>query len=83
MLFYHIFFNLTSLLQNRIDNERRLRMNLKTGFTSSFPEWAVTGGHAAFVERLEDPEKYRKIKEGEVLGNNGGLVIYGHGKGDE
>lgn len=50
-------------------------MNLKTGFTSSFPEWAVTGGHAAFVERLEDPEKYRKIKEGEVLRNNGGLVI--------
>lgn len=34
-----------------------------TGFTSSFPEWAVTGGHEAFVERLKDPEKYRMMKD--------------------
>ena len=34
-----------------------------SGFTSSFPGWAVAGGHDAFIERLEDPEKYREIKE--------------------
>ncbi len=34
-----------------------------TGFTSSFPEWAVTGGHEAFKERLNDPEQYRKMKD--------------------
>jgi len=34
-----------------------------TGFTSSFPEWAVTGGHEAFVERLKNPENYKKIKD--------------------
>jgi len=33
-----------------------------TGFTSSFPEWAVTGGHGAFVKRLDDAEQYREIK---------------------
>ena len=34
-----------------------------TGFTSSFPGWAVSGGHSAFVERLKDPNNYQKIKE--------------------
>ena len=34
-----------------------------TGFTSSFPEWAVTGGHEAFVKQLDDAEQYRKIKD--------------------
>ena len=34
-----------------------------TGFTSSFPGWAVVGGHQAFIERLNNPENYRKIKE--------------------
>lgn len=34
-----------------------------SGFASSFPGWAVAGGHDAFIERLEDPEKYREIKE--------------------
>ncbi|UCH11696.1 MAG: D-aminoacylase [Fidelibacterota bacterium] len=33
-----------------------------SGFTSSFPGWAVAGGHDAFVERLADPEKYQAIK---------------------
>lgn len=34
-----------------------------TGFTSSFPEWAVTGGHETFVKRLEDPVLYKRIKD--------------------
>ena len=34
-----------------------------SGFASSFPGWAVAGGHDAFVERLDDPEEYQKIKE--------------------
>lgn len=34
-----------------------------SGFTSSFPGWAVAGGHEAFVERLEDPVQYQKIKQ--------------------
>jgi N-acyl-D-amino-acid deacylase len=33
-----------------------------TGFTSSFPEWAVTDGHEAFKECVENPENYKKIK---------------------
>ncbi len=33
-----------------------------SGFTSSFPGWAVAGGHEAFIERLNDPENYQKIK---------------------
>lgn len=32
-------------------------------FSSSFPGWAVAGGNAAFVERLADPETYRKIRD--------------------
>ena len=34
-----------------------------TGFTSSFPGWAVAGGQQAFIERLKDPDNYQKIKE--------------------
>ncbi len=34
-----------------------------SGFTSSFPGWAVAGGHEKFVERLNDPEQYKKIKQ--------------------
>lgn len=34
-----------------------------SGFTSSFPSWAFEGGRDKFIERLKDPENYRKIKE--------------------
>jgi len=34
-----------------------------SGFTSSFPGWAVAGGHEAFVERLKDQVQYQKIKQ--------------------
>lgn len=34
-----------------------------SGFSSSFPGWAVDGGHAAFVERLKDPSTYERIKQ--------------------
>ncbi len=34
-----------------------------SGFTSSFPGWAVAGGHEAFIKRLEDPVQYQKIKK--------------------
>jgi N-acyl-D-amino-acid deacylase len=34
-----------------------------SGFTSSFPSWAFEGGREKFVERLQDPEQYRKIKD--------------------
>jgi N-acyl-D-amino-acid deacylase len=33
-----------------------------SGFGSSFPGWAVAGGQNAFLARLKDPEKYKKIK---------------------
>jgi N-acyl-D-amino-acid deacylase len=33
-----------------------------SGFTSSFPGWAVAGGHDSLLERLRDPEKYQQIK---------------------
>ncbi|MFP4082345.1 MAG: N-acyl-D-amino-acid deacylase family protein [Candidatus Aminicenantes bacterium] len=33
-----------------------------SGFTSSFPSWAFEGGREKFLERLEDKEKYEKIK---------------------
>jgi len=33
-----------------------------SGFTSSFPGWAVAGGHDSLLERLKDPEKYQQIK---------------------
>lgn len=33
-----------------------------SGFASSFPAWAVEGGHEAFVERLKDPAAYARIK---------------------
>ena len=33
-----------------------------SGFTSSFPGWAVAGGHDSLLERLEDPKKYQQIK---------------------
>jgi len=33
-----------------------------SGFTSSFPGWAVAGGHDSLLERLKDPEKYQLIK---------------------
>jgi N-acyl-D-amino-acid deacylase len=35
-----------------------------TGFTSSFPGWAIAGGHDSLMHRLKYPKKYRKIKEG-------------------
>lgn len=34
-----------------------------SGFTSSFPSWAFEGGRDKFIERLKDPENYRKIKD--------------------
>lgn len=34
-----------------------------TGFTSSFPEWAVAGGHGAFVERLKNPDMVQQMKD--------------------
>ncbi|MFQ6114965.1 MAG: amidohydrolase family protein [bacterium] len=34
-----------------------------SGFTSSFPGWAVAGGHDAFIERLKDRDNYRKIRD--------------------
>ncbi len=33
-----------------------------SGFTSSFPGWAVAGGHDSLLERLKDNEKYQQIK---------------------
>ncbi len=33
-----------------------------SGFTSSFPGWAVAGGNEAYVERLQDPDNYQKIR---------------------
>ena len=33
-----------------------------SGFASSFPGWALSGGNDSLVIRLEDPEDYRKIK---------------------
>lgn len=38
-------------------------MATSSGFTSSFPGWAVAGGNDAFVERLKDPDIYQKIKK--------------------
>ena len=38
-----------------------------TGLTSSFPEWAVTGGHETFVQRLKDPEAYQRIKKAVLI----------------
>jgi N-acyl-D-amino-acid deacylase len=37
-----------------------------SGFGSSIPSWALEGGHDAFVKRLEDPDTYRKIREGVI-----------------
>ncbi|MDZ7270716.1 MAG: D-aminoacylase [candidate division KSB1 bacterium] len=34
-----------------------------SGFSSSFPGWAVDGGHEAFVQRLQDPATYQRIKQ--------------------
>jgi len=34
-----------------------------SGFTSSFPGWAVAGGHDSLLMRLESPGKYQKIKK--------------------
>ncbi len=34
-----------------------------SGFASSFPGWAVDGGHPAFVARLQDPATYARIKQ--------------------
>lgn len=33
-----------------------------SGFTSSFPGWAVAGGHDSLLERLKGPEKCQQIK---------------------
>jgi N-acyl-D-amino-acid deacylase len=33
-----------------------------SGFTSSFPSWAFEGGRDRFLERMEDPEVYAKVK---------------------
>lgn len=32
-----------------------------SGFTSSFPGWAVSGGNNAYVERLKNPDNHQKI----------------------
>jgi N-acyl-D-amino-acid deacylase len=34
-----------------------------SGFTSSFPGWAVAGGHEAFVERMKDPENRKRAQQ--------------------
>ena len=34
-----------------------------TGFISSFPGWAAAGGNDSLIKRLDDPEKYEKIKK--------------------
>lgn len=34
-----------------------------SGFTSSFPSWAFEGGRDKFMERLQNPELYQKIKD--------------------
>ena len=34
-----------------------------SGFSSSFPGWAVAGGHEKFAERIKDRNMYQKIKE--------------------
>jgi N-acyl-D-amino-acid deacylase len=33
-----------------------------SGFTSSFPSWVFEGGRDQFVERIEDPDVYAKVK---------------------
>ncbi|NOX90770.1 MAG: D-aminoacylase [Calditrichaeota bacterium] len=33
-----------------------------TGFSSSFPGWAVAGGNDSLAKRMEDPENYQRIK---------------------
>ena len=34
-----------------------------SGFGSSFPGWAVAGGHEKFAERIKDTDTFQKIKE--------------------
>jgi len=34
-----------------------------SGFTSSLPSWCFEGGREKFLERLEDPETYTRIKD--------------------
>ena len=34
-----------------------------SGFSSSFPGWAVAGGNAELVKRIDDPENFQRIKE--------------------
>ena len=34
-----------------------------SGFSSSFPGWAVAGGNDKFIERLQDPDNYQKMKK--------------------
>jgi|Deesub1362B_J571_1020462.scaffolds.fasta_scaffold00641_12 N-acyl-D-amino-acid deacylase len=35
-----------------------------SGFSSSFPSWCLEGGHEEFLQRLNDPKNYEKIKQG-------------------
>ena len=37
-----------------------------TSFSSSFEGWVIAGGHKAFVERMKDPENYKKAKAGVI-----------------
>jgi N-acyl-D-amino-acid deacylase len=34
-----------------------------SGFASSFPGWAVAGGHDAFAERMKDPERRQRARQ--------------------
>ncbi len=34
-----------------------------SGFTSSFPSWAFEGGQERFLERLDDPEMFERIRQ--------------------
>ncbi len=61
------------LITGPIENARQQGMTVfmdqypytatSSGFTSSFPGWAVAGGHDSLVQRLADPEKYQRIKD--------------------
>ena len=61
------------LITDPIEKARRQRLEVymdqypytatSSGFTSSFPGWAVSGGNDAFIERLKDHDNYQKIKK--------------------
>ena len=60
------------LITEPIEEARRQRLEVymdqypytatSSGFTSSFPGWAVSGGNDVFLERLKDQDNYQKIK---------------------